>query len=384
MVMTSRQRHLAVMRGEIPDRIPIAPRIWAWLIEQGKTHLDLKKDFDYDPVINVSSGFPYHIDNTYEYMLKFPDSQYIKNVKRKIIKEKKDNDSKVYVTQIYKTPAGELRQVWAHPDANDRSYGIQPNPHMVEPLIKDRSDMDKMRYIFLEEKYFPEPVFLKDVEKVGEDGIVHTRICAGVDDLLVNTVGLTNVLMMYYDDRKLLVDLLDMYHGYYKELLKHTLEGGAEFIFEAWFNASLSTGWSPDMYRELFINRIKEDVDIAHSYDAYFHFYDDGRFMPIAKDFVNTGMDMITTLTPPPAGDADAIKLKEIMHGKIIMSGYVDCIRIRYGTPEEITEQTRYACEVLGKDGGFILGTSDSIRDGSPYENVRAFFDAGIKYGKYD
>ena len=105
--------------------------------------------------------------------------------------------------------------------------------------------------------------------------------------------------------------------------------------------------------------------------------------MPIAQDFVDTGMDMMTTLTPPPIGDVDAEKLKETMHGKVVMSGYVDCVKIRYGTPEDITEQTKYACEVLGKDGGFILGTSDSIRDGSPYENVKAFFEAGIKFGEY-
>ena len=186
MAMTSRQRHLAVMKGEIPDRIPIAPRIWAWLMEQGKTHLELKKEIDYDPIIFASSGFPYHIGDTYEYMQNFPGSQYLKDTRKKVIKEKKGNDSKIYVTETYSTPAGELRQVWAHPDPNDRSYGIQPNPHLVEPLIKDRSDMDKMKYIFIADKYFPEPVFLKDIEKVGDDGIVHTRICAGVDDLLVN------------------------------------------------------------------------------------------------------------------------------------------------------------------------------------------------------
>lgn len=383
MEMTSRQRHLAVMRGEIPDRIPIAPRIWAWLLWHGKTHLQLKREFEYDPIIWGNSGFPFHIYESFDYMKAYPDSQYQKDVKCEIITEEKDSDKKHYITHIYSTPAGKLRQVWAHPDKKDKSYGIQPNPHMVEPLIKDKSDMEKIKYLFIPEKYFPEPVFLDVIKKTGEEGIVHTRISAGVDDYLVGTVGLENVLMMYYDDRQMLYDLLDMYHDYYKKQLKHTLEGGADFIFEAWFNASLSTGWSPGMYRELFIDRIKQDVDITHSYDAYFHFYDDGRFMPIAQDFTAAGMDMITTLTPPPSGDADAVKIKELMHGKVVMSGYVDCIKVRYGTPAEIEAQTKYACEVLGKDGGYILGTSDSIRDGSPYANVKAFFDAGIKYGKY-
>jgi hypothetical protein len=32
--------------------------------------------------------------------------------------------------------------------------------------------------------------------------------------------------------------------------------------------------------------------------------------------------------------------------------------------------------------GGFILGTSDSIRDGTPLENVRAYFNAARRYGQ--
>jgi len=383
MEMTSRQRHLAVMRGEIPDRMPIAPRIWAWLLEYGKTHLELKSEFDYDPIIYASSGFPYHFAESFDYMTAFPDSSFLRDVKRTVTRDRKANDKKEYVTTIFDTPAGKLSQVWAYPDPGDRTYGVQPNPHMVEPLVKDRSDLAKINYLLIDKKHYPEPVFLEKVKETGEDGIVHTRINAGVDDLLVNTMGLENVLMFYYDDRELLVDALDFYHRYYKSQLKHTLENGADFIFEAWFNASLSTGWSPAMYRELFLDRIKEDVELTHSYDAYFHFYDDGRIMPLAEDFTRTGMDMITTLTPPPAGDTDAVAIKKIMHGKTVLSGYVDCIKIRYGTPDEIKEQTRYACEILGKDGGFILGTSDSIRDGSPYENIKAFFDTGLEYGRY-
>lgn len=128
--MTSKQRHLAVMRREIPDRIPIAPRIWAWLLEYGKTHIELKSEFDYDPIIFTSSGFPYHLADTYDYMKAFPDSKYIKDTQRTILHEKKDRDLKDYITTTFDTPAGKLKQVWAHPDVGDRSYGVQPNPHI--------------------------------------------------------------------------------------------------------------------------------------------------------------------------------------------------------------------------------------------------------------
>ncbi|MBN2558835.1 MAG: hypothetical protein JXB33_08795 [Clostridia bacterium] len=381
--MTSKERHMAVLEGRMPDRIPIAPRMWAWLLEQGKTHLEIKKEIDYDPIIWTDCGFPYHFSETYEHMEKAGKSGYLRNVSLEIKNEKKAGDGKTYVQRIFHTPAGMLREIMAVPDRSDRAYGIMPNPHLVEPLIKDRSDMEKARYLMIERKHFPEPHFLKTVEEVGEEGIVHHRICAGVDDMLVNSLGLVNALMLYYDDRELLVDILDMFHSYYKEQLVHTLENGARIIFEAWFNSSLSAGWSPSMYRELFLERIREDVKIVHSYGGYLHFYDDGKIMPVAGDLAGTGMDMITTLCPPPAGDVDAEEIKKIMGGRVVLSGYVDCVKMRYGTPDETAGQTRHACEVLGKGGGYILGTSDSIRDGTPVENIRAFFETGLKYGKY-
>jgi len=383
MNMTSKMRHLSVLNGEIPDRMPIAPRIWAWLLEKNLNYMELKKTYDYDPIIYAESGFPFSFDSNYDYMAKFNNSNFLKNVKQTKTIAYKEHDNKKYVTLNFDTPAGKLTQIQAIPNANDNSYGIKPNPHLIEPLIKDRADLEKIKYLMIEKKYFPEPIF-KDTEAlIKEDGIVHTRICGGVDDMVVNSLGLENCLMLYYDDRQLLHDVIDTFHQYYKKQLIHTLENGAKIIFEAWFNASLSTGWSPAMYKELFLDRIKEDIDITHKYDAYFHFYDDGKIMPLAHDFANSGMDMMTTLTPPPSGDVDAKVIKEIMHGKVVMSGYVDTIKIRYGTPREIEAQTKYACEVLGKDGYFILGTSDSIRDGSPKENVDAYFKAANKYSKY-
>ena len=383
MTMTSKRRHLSLLNWEIPDRIPIAPRIWAYLLEQKNTHIEFKKVYNYDPIIYTESGFPFYFDKNYDYMKKYTNSMYIKNTKKLVSIEYKKNDTKKYVTTEFNTPAGLLTQIQAFPEARDKSYGIQPNPHLIEPLIKDRSDLEKIKYLMINEKYFPEPIFKKVEKTVKEDGIVHTRITAGVDDMVINSLGLENALVLYYDDNAFLHEVITTFHQYYKKLLKHTLENGASIIFESWFNASLSTGWSPKMYRELFLDKIIDDINLTHNYDAFFHFYDDGKIMPLAKDFANSGMDMITTLTPPPSGDVNAVEIKKIMKNKVVLSGYVDTIKLRYGKPQEITDQTKFACETLGKDGGFILGTSDSIRDGSPKENVDAYFKAAIKYGKY-
>ncbi len=53
------------------------------------------------------------------------------------------------------------------------------------------------------------------------------------------------------------------------------------------------------------------------------------------------------------------------------------------GTPEKIREEVANAIKIGAPGGGFILGISDSIRDGIPLENVKAYFSAGREFGKY-
>lgn len=68
---------------------------------------------------------------------------------------------------------------------------------------------------------------------------------------------------------------------------------------------------------------------------------------------------------------------------RICLNGNVDLLNvIAHGTPDLIRETVRQAMLDAAPGGGFILGTSDSIRD-APIENVRAYFAAAREYGEY-
>ena len=62
--------------------------------------------------------------------------------------------------------------------------------------------------------------------------------------------------------------------------------------------------------------------------------------------------------------------------------GHTDLIYvIQNGTPEDIRKSIEKACRIGGKDGTFILGTSDSIRELTPIENIDAYFKYARQYG---
>jgi uroporphyrinogen decarboxylase len=103
--------------------------------------------------------------------------------------------------------------------------------------------------------------------------------------------------------------------------------------------------------------------------------------MGVAELMAECGVDVLQTLTPPPVGDADLAALKRRIGDRVCLMGYVDLLYvIQRGTPELIHRTIKEAIETAAPGGGFILGTSDSIRDGTPFENVRAYFDAAHKY----
>ncbi len=378
--MTSRERLSAVLNGKIPDRVPISPRIWAWLLElYGQAtfleYLELgKKHFDYDPIMQINPEIPDFIYN------QFQDYSLLDNVNVEMNIEKKDG--KTFVKRIVKTPAGDCSDMMVYPPAG-REYGIAPNPEKIEPLIKSGKDLDKVKWLLPDPKGFSLVNYGIIDDIIGENGMMEVRPHRGVDHLLVDSLGLVNSLLLCYDDKELFKNIITVFHDYYKECLVYCLENGAQMIMESWYNCSISAGWPPDVYREYFLPCIIEDAEITHGYGAYFHFYDDGNIMPMLEDYKKINMDLMSTLCPPPMGDVDPVIVKDVLGDESALTGFVDLSTIKFGKPEEIIEQVKYAIDILGKDGGYILGTSDSIRDGSPYENVKAFFDAGIKYGKY-
>ncbi len=104
--------------------------------------------------------------------------------------------------------------------------------------------------------------------------------------------------------------------------------------------------------------------------------------MPVAEMIADAGVDVLQTLTSPPVGDTDLAELRRRIGDRVCLMGYVDLLYvIKSGTPELIDQTVKEAIEIAGPIG-FILGSSDSFREGTPVENVRAYFKAARKYGK--
>jgi uroporphyrinogen-III decarboxylase len=379
--MTSRERVLTAMRGGIPDRVPISPRIGAFLpgyygASSWMHHLKAAKEFGYDICLATSHAVPSFIHA--------PDLRYgFVAPEVEVVQETREQDGGITVKRTFKTPAGPLTDVTFRAPGG-REYGVSPSPVKHEHLIKDRDDLERIRYILPGPETVNMATYHEIDQLVGDAGIIEMSQYPPFDHFLGDARGVIQLMMDYHLDRDFFDEMFALFETHSQAVLKAALEQGVRYVFGSWFYASLSAGWSPTIFRDYFVPQIRAAAELVHSYDGIYHAYDDGKMMETLGDYVDAGVDVIETLTPPPVGDVDLAEAKRLYGDKVCLKGYVDLLYVlKMGTVEDVRRTVREAIEIASPGGGFILGTSDSIREGTPIENIRAYFETAHAYGSY-
>ena len=78
----------------------------------------------------------------------------------------------------------------------------------------------------------------------------------------------------------------------------------------------------------------------------------------------------------------DYRKAKEIIGGTMAMSGFMPMSLLQAGTVDDVKAYAKELIDVVGKNGGFIMGPKAAMDEAKP-ELVKAWFDFTKEYGKY-
>jgi uroporphyrinogen decarboxylase len=383
--MTSRERILTALRHEEPDRVPVAPRASKFLFEHygrdepsWKQYPRAAEEFGWDTMVSGSVPIPNLIGTVplKGYEILEPD------VRTEL--EVEEDQRQFTVKRRFHTPTGTLSDVVVKPKP-DKGFGISPNPRFTETLFKGREDLGRLRYLFPDPSRARWESFHRIKDAYTErDGLVAFVVRGPFDQKGGDAWALEEMMLAYYDDRQLFRDYLRLFFEQCMVETRAVLEQGAEILHCSWFYHSLSSGWSPQIYRDEFAPLIKQQVDLVHGHGAIFQLYDDGKLMPNLETLRDCGVDILTTITPPPMGDFDLASAKASIGKDVALSGYVDHMNvIAFGTPELVAGTVRDAIRIGAPGGGFILGTSDSMQNMAPLGNVVAFSDAARLFGRY-
>ena len=162
------------------------------------------------------------------------------------------------------------------------------------------------------------------------------------------------------------------------------MEAGFKVIKTWWFYSSPSAGWSPRIYEEMFLPHLVRHVELVHSHDAIYVYYDDGKMAGFLDFYVDSGIDCLMTLAPPPLGDAVPEEVKRKYGDRVCLMGGIDAVNEVYlSSPADIRRMVKERLEVYKPGGGYIMDGSNSLVYETPPENVRALADAGAEFGGY-
>lgn len=377
--MTSRERIFAAIRREPVDRIPISPRLNLPAIGMGgrnvASFVHLKKNhYNFDP--QVPTAYPADLTILQQ---SWPSVCYTEKVNTEVTAE--DEGDTLRITSTFQTPAGTLKQVKIQPKAGRGEYGLFPNPHILEYPVKDRNDIDRMRYLIPPRSTFSIGSFLEEERLFWDDCVPLMGIPGPMDYMCGNACNTEDLMIWFHEDRDLFDNVLNLFADFSTDQLSFAIERGVRNFFLIWFYTSLSAGWSPTMYREVFIPVLKRQVGMIHQAGGTAFMYDDGKFLAVLDSIIEAGVDCIETCTPPDSGDFDIAFAKEQYGDKIAFKGGIDVVDvIARGTPDIIDRTVReYVC-TGARGSGLIIGTTDTIRPETPRENIDAFFSSANRY----
>lgn len=134
---------------------------------------------------------------------------------------------------------------------------------------------------------------------------------------------------------------------------------------------------SLETFRELYKPFYKEINDWVHKNTTWKTFYHTcGAIYDFLDDFAEMGLDCLNPLQLSANG-MDAAKIKEKYGDKFTFwGGGVDTQHtLPFGTPDEVRQQVRERIDILSKNGGYVFNTIHNIVANVPPENLIAMYE---------
>ncbi len=141
--------------------------------------------------------------------------------------------------------------------------------------------------------------------------------------------------------------------------------------------------YSPAHIRRYLFPGMKRMIDLAHQAGAYVFHHDDGNITRILPELIDLGIDILNPVQWRAAG-MERRSLKSKYGSRIAFHGAVDNqYTLPFGSVDEVREEVRDNLRVLGDGGGYILAPCHNLQVVSPVENVVEMYAVGYAEGWY-
>ena len=197
-----------------------------------------------------------------------------------------------------------------------------------------------------------------------------------------NLIGLEKTMLMLFDKPEIIHavmhKIIDFFIAYIHQILKSCCDE-VDLVFCADDLASQKSQLiSAQLYREMLMPYHKKLFSAIHGYGKKVLFHSDGAIVGLLDDLIEAGIDCLEAVQVD-CENMEPASLKERFGPRLSFHGGVSVQRLLpYATPDEVYNEVRYLCNVLGKGGGYICAPTHAIQAGTPPVNVIAMAEGVI------
>ena len=382
--MTSRERFLTVLQGEVPDRLPVTTHhVMPYFLNtylNGISNDEFFDRFGLDPITWVVAHR--YDEATGEYSdpeqgeIGFLEAKRVSTDNWRI--EVEELTGYEYSTHRYRfiTPRKNLSMVL---QGNDQTVWVS------EYLIKEKGDIDIIGEYVTAPKCDIDEVN-RQAEKWSARGLVRGHICCfdvfgqpGVWQDAACLYGAEKLIMATFDDPGWVHALLTILKERKKTFVR-SLEGARYDILELGGGDASTTVISPELFERFVAPYDTELIECAHEAGQRIVYHTCGGMMPILEQIAGMNPDAMETFTPHAiGGDVDLREAKKRIGHRVCMIGGFDQFHYFTGcSPAETRQEVRRCFEEAGSGGGYILAPSDHFFD-ADVALIKAFADEARK-----
>ncbi|GAF88402.1 unnamed protein product, partial [marine sediment metagenome] len=188
--------------------------------------------------------------------------------------------------------------------------------------------------------------------------------------------GMEKLLMDFIINPGLAEEILNLPYHYHLTAAKKLTEMGVDMI---WIGDDVGTQkammFSPQIWRNFFkpkmANFISEIKKINPALKVAYH--SDGVIYPIVPDLIEIGVDVLNPIQPAAM---EPYKLKKEYGDKLCFWGTLDeQYTLPFGSPGEVRKEVLSRINLVGKQGGLIIGPTHNIQLDTPMNNFWVMVD---------
>lgn len=344
--MTSLERCMAVLNGQMPDTLPVVPQSFMFAVETAGYKIgDVNKNGKLMAKSHIISQEKYGYDGC---VIDFDDASIAEAIGAKVI----FRDDEPATVNEEEPVLKNLRDV----------YDLE----LPDPLNSGRLNewLEATRML---------------VDEIGDHVFVMGRADQGPFSIACLLRGTTQFMMdLLTEDKQVIDDVLEYCRKVSLSFAKAQKDAGAHAtsIGDALAGPNLI---SPVMYREFALEPEKLLVREVQDYGIPFSLHICGNTNAIIEDMGTTGAKIIEI-----DWQLDIQKARELVPLSTVLMGNIDpSFPLVLGTPEEVDTAVK---DLIRATGGRSLFVSSGCAMGrnTPVENFKSFISAARKYGTYE